>query len=179
MNVITKQHGIYTIMTNGIISQRVCTLSIVFSMRNGIHTHKNYRFLNLGIKASKGIFSIGCSRKSLSKISKEELLDETFKIFLFLPYLPLYCNVKLITPNWSNSFVSLGKIYNLRTIVERKNSNEVVGYNRSKTPTRRIEWAKMFVSIGNITSLLTALTAFKVGRKDLIRAPTAFRRLHF
>jgi len=37
----------------------------------------------------------------------------------------------------------------------------------------------MFVSIGNITSLLTALTAFKVGRKDLIRAPTAFRRLHF
>jgi hypothetical protein len=54
-----------------------------------------------------------------------------------------------------------------------------VGYNRSKTPTRRIEWAKMFVSIGNITSLLTALTAFKVGRKDLIRAPTAFRRLHF
>ena len=39
----------------------------------------------------------------------------------------------------------LGKIYNLRTIVERKNSNEVAGYNRSKTPTRRIEWAKMFV----------------------------------
>jgi hypothetical protein len=75
--------------------------------------------------------------------------------------------------------ILLGKIYNLRTIVERKNSNEVVGYNRSKTPTRRIEWAKMFVSIGNITSLLTALTAFKVGRKDLIRAPTAFRRLHF
>src|SRR5674476_1185716 len=75
--------------------------------------------------------------------------------------------------------ILLGKIYNLRTIVERKNSNEVVAYNRSKTPTRRIEWAKMFVSIGNITSLLTALTAFKVGRKDLIRAPTAFRRLHF
>jgi hypothetical protein len=73
----------------------------------------------------------------------------------------------------------LGKIYNLRTTVERKNSNEVVGYNRSKTPTRRIEWAKMFVSIGNIAALLTALTAFKVGRKDLIRAPTAFRRLHF
>src|SRR5674476_1612387 len=52
--------------------------------------------------------------------------------------------------------ILFGKIYNLRTIVERKNSNKVVGYNRSKTPTRRIEWAKMFVSIGNITSLLTA-----------------------
>jgi len=75
--------------------------------------------------------------------------------------------------------ILLGKIYNLRTIVERKNSNEVVGYNRSKTPTRRIEWAKMFVSIGNINALLTALTAFKVGRQDLIRAPTAFRRLNF
>ena len=72
----------------------------------------------------------------------------------------------------------LGKIYNLRTIVERKNSNEVVGYNRSKTPTRGIEWAKIFVSIGNIASLLTALTAFKVGRHDLIRAPGAFRRLN-
>jgi hypothetical protein len=30
-------------------------------------------------------------------------------------------------------YILLGKIYNLRTIVERKNSNEVVGYNRSKT----------------------------------------------
>ncbi len=37
----------------------------------------------------------------------------------------------------------LGKFYNLRTIVERKNSNDVVGYNRSKTPTRGSEWAKI------------------------------------
>lgn len=73
----------------------------------------------------------------------------------------------------------LGKIYDLRTTIERKNSYEVVGYNRSKMPARRIEWAKLFVSIGNIAALLTALTAFKVGRQDLIRAPTAFRRLHF
>ena len=71
----------------------------------------------------------------------------------------------------------LGKLYNLRTTVERKNSNEVVGYHRSKTPTRGREWAKIYVSIGNIASLLTALTAFKVGRHDLIRAPSAFRRL--
>jgi len=72
----------------------------------------------------------------------------------------------------------LGKLYNLRTTVERKNSNEVVGYHRSKTPTRGSEWAKIYVSIGNIVSLLTALTAFKVGRYDLIRAPGAFRRLN-
>ena len=72
----------------------------------------------------------------------------------------------------------LGKLYNLRTIVERKNSNEVVGYHRSKTSTRGSEWAKIYVSIGNIAALLTALTAFKVGRLDLIRAPCAFRRLN-
>ena len=72
----------------------------------------------------------------------------------------------------------LGKLFNLRTTVERKNSNEVVGYNRSKTPTRGIEWAKIFVSIGNLAALLTALTAFKVGRNDIIRSPGAFRRLN-
>ena len=72
----------------------------------------------------------------------------------------------------------IGKLYNLRTTVERKNSNDVVGYNRSKTLTRGNEWAKIYVSISNIAALLTALAAFKVGRHDLIRAPSAFRRLN-
>jgi hypothetical protein len=71
----------------------------------------------------------------------------------------------------------LGRLYDLRTIIERKNSNEVVGYNRSEMPNRGIEWAICFVSISNITALLTALAACKVGRYDLIRAPSAFRRL--
>jgi len=71
----------------------------------------------------------------------------------------------------------LGRIYDLRTIIERKNSNEVVGYNRSEMPTRGLNWARCFVSISNITALLTALTAYKVGRYDLIRAASAFRRL--
>jgi hypothetical protein len=71
----------------------------------------------------------------------------------------------------------LGKFYNLRTTVERKNSNDVVGYNRSRTSTRGSEWAKIYVLVSNAAALLTALTAFKVGRLDLIRAPGAFRRL--
>ena len=71
----------------------------------------------------------------------------------------------------------LGRIYDLRTIIERKNSNEVVGYNRSEMPTRGINWARIFVFISNITALLTGLTACKVGRSDLIRAPSAFKRL--
>lgn len=70
------------------------------------------------------------------------------------------------------------KLYNIRTTVERKNSNDVVGYNRSKTTTRGSEWAKIYVSISNIAALLTALKAFKVGRHDLIRAPGAFRKLN-
>ncbi|HJH29366.1 MAG TPA: hypothetical protein C5S51_06695 [Methanosarcinaceae archaeon] len=37
--------------------------------------------------------------------------------------------------------------------------------------------SNMFVSISNITALLTVLTAFKVGRLDLIRSPSAFRSL--
>lgn len=71
----------------------------------------------------------------------------------------------------------LGKLYDLRTIIERKNSYEVIGYHRSEMPTRGITWAKCFVSISNITALLTALTAYKIGRFDLIRSPSAFRRL--
>ena len=59
-----------------------------------------------------------------------------------------------------------------------KNSNDEVGYNRSKTTTRGSEWAKIYVSISNIAALLTALTAFKVGRHGLISAPGAFRKLN-
>ena len=55
----------------------------------------------------------------------------------------------------------IGKLYNLRTTVERKNSNDVVGYNRSKTLTRGNEWAKIYVSISNIAALLTALTLLR------------------
>ncbi len=32
-----------------------------------------------------------------------------------------------------------------------------------------------FVSVSNIVALITALTTFKVGKNDLIRAPSAFR----
>jgi hypothetical protein len=60
---------------------------------------------------------------------------------------------------------------------KRKYSNEVVGYDRPEMPTHGIDWAKCLVSISNITALLTGLTAYVVGRYDLIRAPGAFRML--
>ncbi len=59
-----------------------------------------------------------------------------------------------------------------------KKSNDVIGYNRSQTPTRGGEWARIYVSISNIATLLTALTAFKVEIHDIIKAPGAFRRLN-
>ena len=34
-----------------------------------------------------------------------------------------------------------------------------------------------FISVSSIKALITALTAFKVGRNDLIRVPSAFRNL--
>jgi hypothetical protein len=57
-------------------------------------------------------------------------------------------------------------------------SNKLVGYNRSEMPTRGISWARSFVSFSNIATILTALTACKLRRYDLIRAPSAFRRLY-
>lgn len=47
----------------------------------------------------------------------------------------------------------LGKLYNIKTMVERKNSNDVVGHNRSKTSARGIIWAKTYVSQSNIAAL--------------------------
>lgn len=69
------------------------------------------------------------------------------------------------------------RLYDLRTVIERRNSNEVVSYNRQFMPQRGIEWARIFIAISNLTSLLTALTACKIGRFDLIRAPSAFRKI--
>ena len=37
-----------------------------------------------------------------------------------------------------------------------------------------IPFSLHFISVSNIAALITALTAFKVGRNDLIRAPDAF-----
>ncbi len=70
-------------------------------------------------------------------------------------------------------------IYDIRTTVERKNLFEVVGYNRSKMLTRDIEAARMFATLGKITALLTALTAFKVQRNDLIRSQSALDNSNF
>ena len=41
-----------------------------------------------------------------------------------------------------------------------------------------IKKAELFMLITMITTLLTAITAFYVGRADLVRSTSAFKRLH-
>jgi len=61
--------------------------------------------------------------------------------------------------------------------IERKNSNHDVWYERLKTVQEEVSRLK-FTLIINVTTLLTALTAFKIERYDLIGTPGAFRRLN-
>ncbi|MDI9394796.1 MAG: hypothetical protein QM426_04995, partial [Euryarchaeota archaeon] len=71
----------------------------------------------------------------------------------------------------------LGNLFELNPSIDSyfKNLQVSMGY---MPQLEGREWAKTFVSISNIATLLTALTAFKVGRHDLIRAPGAFRKLN-
>jgi len=52
-----------------------------------------------------------------------------------------------------------------------------VVYNKTRTPNRRKENALIFIRFNAITQGLTALTAYEVGRIDLINPPSAFRDL--
>jgi len=71
----------------------------------------------------------------------------------------------------------LWKKANLRTGSERDFANKEAWYERRKMNTRGLEEAEIYVALVNITILLTALTAYKVGRPDLIRKPRAFAKL--
>ena len=70
---------------------------------------------------------------------------------------------------------SMGRIYNIRTKEERMFSPFKVVYNRTRMPNRGKENALIFISFNAITQGLTALTAYKVGRIDLIKSASAFR----
>lgn len=69
----------------------------------------------------------------------------------------------------------LDKIYNLRTKEERMFSPFTTVYQRTRMPNRGKENALLFTGITAITQGLTALTAYKTGRLDLMNSATAFR----
>lgn len=72
----------------------------------------------------------------------------------------------------------LERIANRRSECEREFSRDKWGYRRDRMPNRGDKEAELFMLITMITTLLTAITAFCVGRADLIRSTSAFKRLH-
>jgi len=83
-----------------------------------------------------------------------------------------YFHTKYIPPPY---IPHLDLFYNLRTKEERMFSPFDTVYQRTQMPNRGKENALIFTSFTAITQGLTALTAYKTGRLDLIQAATAFR----
>ncbi len=71
----------------------------------------------------------------------------------------------------------LERIANRRSECEREFSRDKWGYRRDRMPNRGEKEAELFMLITIITTLLTAITAFLVGRADLIRSASAFKRM--
>ena len=84
-----------------------------------------------------------------------------------------YFNTDFIPPDWSEEYFLF--IYSFRPMIEQGNSYNHTYYNAARMNTRGLEAAiKHCVSI-YILELLKALTAYKVGRPDLIMKPSAFQ----
>ena len=79
--------------------------------------------------------------------------------------------VKIIDPR------VLERIANRRTESERQFSNDKWGYRRDRMSNRGKTEAELYMLITMITTLLTAITAFSVGRSDLMRSSSAFKLL--
>ncbi len=69
----------------------------------------------------------------------------------------------------------LNRILNLRTKIERQFSPAKVCYADDKMFNRGIENAKLAIGKLKCTELLTALTALKSNRLDLVNSPSSFR----
>ena len=72
----------------------------------------------------------------------------------------------------------LRRVFSLRTEVERNFARKKTCYRWDRMPNRGITEAEFYIAVCSITSLLTALTAYHVGRSDLVCAPKAFSRLN-
>ena len=113
---------------------------------------KNIRF--------KGLVPIIRARKHL----KTHPIRELKKGFFF--------NIDFIPEGWSDEYFL--KIYSFRPMIEQGNSYNNTFYNVYRMNTRGLEAAIKLRSLIYILELLKALTAYKLGRPDLIMKPTAF-----
>jgi hypothetical protein len=71
----------------------------------------------------------------------------------------------------------LERIANRRSGSERSFSRDKCGYRRDEMSNRGAREAELYMLITGITTHLTAITAYHVGRTDLMRSPTAFCRI--
>ncbi len=83
-----------------------------------------------------------------------------------------YFNTDYIPEGWSDEYFL--KIYNFRPMIEQGNSYNNTYYNMARMNTRGIDAAIRLRASAYILVHLKALTAFKLGRADLIMKPTAF-----
>ena len=119
-----------------------------------------YSLQNMENTRSKGLVPIIRSRKNI----KTHPIRELKKGFFF--------NTDFIPNGWSDDYFL--KIYSFRPMIEQGNSYNNTFYNAYRMNTRGMGAAIKFRSIIYIIELLKALTAYKLGRPDLIMKPTAF-----
>ena len=119
-----------------------------------------YSLQNMENMCFKGLIPIIRARKNLKTHPTRELK----KGFFF--------NSDFIPKEWSDEFFL--KIYSFRPMIEQGNSYSNTFYNASRMNTRGLEAAIKLRSLIYILELLKALTAYKLGRPDLIMRPTAF-----
>lgn len=83
-----------------------------------------------------------------------------------------YINISRVPPTM---FPHLERLLNFRTNIERAFSPAKVVYHADRMNNRGLENSRMCIGKLKCIDLLTALTAVKVHRPDLINKPTAFR----
>ena len=119
-----------------------------------------YSLQNMENIRFKGLIPIIRARKNL----KTHPVRELKKGFFF--------NIDYIPKGWSDDYFL--KIYNFRPMIEQGNSSNNTFYNAFRMNTRGMDAAIKLRSILYILTLLKALTAYKLGRPNLIMKPSSF-----
>jgi hypothetical protein len=124
-----------------------------------------YSLNNLENLQVKGIVPLIRARKSV----KNQPVKEFKKGYYF--------NAAFIPKEWSDEYVL--KIYGFRPMIEQGNSYNNTYYNAFRMNTQGLEAAIRLRATIYILELLKALTAYKIGRPDLVMKPSAFESTRY
>lgn len=119
-----------------------------------------YCFKNMEYTRNKGLVPVIRARKNIKNQPVKELKEN------------FYFNTAFIPKEWSEEFFLI--IYGFRPMIEEGNSFNNTYYNGSRMNIRGFDAAIKQRATIYILVLLKALTAYKVGRPDLIMMPSAF-----